>query len=129
MISFFHLLFELLFHYELLGFTCYCQWKLSYELYIFWNLVMGNVACAMMVYLMTGNFITLEALDFDQCSNLFTKFLIRYSNNLHILYSFHLYQEILYFFRINIFPSSDDHVFFSSNNRQVPFFIDNANIP
>lgn len=64
MFSFFHLFFELLSHYELLGFACYCQWKLSNELDIFWNFVMGDIACAMMVNLVSGDFVMLEALYF-----------------------------------------------------------------
>ena len=128
MFSWFHFLFKLLSHYVFLDFSWYCQGILSHELDIFWNFVMGNATFAVIKNLFCCHFVMFQTLNFDDCNNLLTKFFIRNSNNLSILHSIHFKQKVFNLLWIHVFTSSDDHIFFSSDNWQVSFFIKNCHI-
>ena len=128
MLPFLHLLLELFSHYELLRLSSHCQGKLSHEFYVFWYLVMGNVTFTMIEDLFACNLIVFQTFYLYQSDYFFAKFLIRNSNDLNVLYAIHLEDVILNFLRINVLASSDNHVFFSSNNREVAIIINDTHI-
>ncbi len=78
---------------------------------------MGYVSFAMVEYLFSCHLVMLQTFNLDYCNNLFSKFFIGDTNNLGILYSIHFEQKVFDLFWIDIFASSDDHIFFSSNDR------------
>ena len=114
--SFFHLFFKLLLHNVLLNLSCYCKGKLSNKLYVLGDFVMSDISFAVIQYLMAGNLVVLKTFHFNYCSYLLSEFLIRNSNHLNILNSVHFENKVLNLFRINVLPSSYDHILFPTNN-------------
>ena len=77
---------------------------------------MGNATFAVIKNLFSCNFVMLETLNLDYSNNLFTEFFIRNTNNLGILHSVHFKQKVLNLLWINVFASSDYHIFFPSDD-------------
>jgi len=112
--SFLHFLLKLLSQNVLLDLTSYCQWVLCYEFYILWYFIMSDISLAMVENLMSCDFIMFETFYFYYCCDFLPEFLIRNSNNLNILNSIHFVNIILDLFGIDVFATSNDHVFFST---------------